>query len=96
MSAIERLLDRARCSGITHFTRDELAILHEHLETLTPRDRVRTVYLHGDYLAEPDIDTVWERLGREPTADEYQALAELLRESAAKCEHDAASIADDG
>lgn len=92
MSAIDRLLDRARCSGITHFTRDELAILREHLKTLSPRDRVRTVYPYGDHLAEPAIDVVWERLGRKPTADEYLALAELFREAAAKCEKDAAEV----
>lgn len=96
MSAIERLLDRARCSGITHFTRDELALMREHLETLSPRERVREIYPHGDRLAEPAIDDVWERLGRKPTADEYRALAELFKEAAAKCDEDAASIIDDG
>lgn len=92
MSAIERLLDRARCSGITYFTRDELALMREHLKTLTPRERVRATYPHGDHLAEPAIDNVWERLGRKPTAEEYRALAELFREAAAKCDHDAVEV----
>lgn len=96
MSAIDRLLDRARCSGITHFTRDELALMREHLETLTPRERVRTVYPYGDHLAEPAIDTIWERLDRKPTADEYRTLAELFREAASRSHLVAAEVADDG
>ena len=89
MSAMDQLLDRARRSGIEHFTRDELALMREHLETLAPRDRVRAVFPFGESLAEPAIDGLWERIGRQPTADEYRALAELFMEAALECENNA-------
>ena len=90
MTSIERLASRSQTEGIEWFTTSELAILREHLESLSPDKRVRECYRFGaTEIVESEVDHVWTRLGRRPTPAEYRALAELLHEAAVECEQKA-------
>jgi hypothetical protein len=80
------IADRLRCSGIGNVPAADLATLRAHAETLTPRERVRLRFPWGDSIIEGPVDDLWETLGREPTAEEYDALAEVAREAVAYCE----------
>jgi 16S rRNA U1498 N3-methylase RsmE len=94
MSAIERPVARSQSEGIEWFSASELAILREHLESLSPDERIRECYhLGATQIIESEVDHVWTRLDHEPTPDEYRALAKLLREAATKCERKASEVA---
>lgn len=85
--SIERLLSRSQTEGIEWFTASELAILREHLESMSPDERVESCYHFGSAtVADAEVDHVWTRLGHEPTPDEYRSLAKLLHGAAAECE----------
>lgn len=93
MSAIEKLVTRSQTKGIEWFSPSELAILREHLESLSPEERIRECYHSGAArIVESEVDHVWTRLDHEPTPDEYRALAVLLREAAAECEDKANKV----
>lgn len=85
-----------RRSGVEHLSEEDKATFRAHLETLSPRKRVRERYIGGASFVEEEIDELWNLFGRRPTSAEYLALVPLLQEAIEYCRKEAAEVKERG
>lgn len=86
------LADQARRSGVGHMSPTERSALRAYLATLDAKERIREAYGTAGRASDEATDEVWEVLGREPTASEYRAMAEVMREAAEGLEKEAGRV----